>query len=297
MPSAPASSPVRAPAISVPASSGSWCETPCESSEGQAGPEAANPPPLINSAPPAAARPAPSEEGAWLRAARRTLFPRVPLLGRLPSLERLIELVIEPSEQSSTGSSLACCCSPQHARVAAAVDAAAASSIPATEARLLSVPRPSMRGLRATSSDALPAQLGAFGAVSAKPPVPTSVADTAAADSRQVPNFVQGCKARYACSRAYSAEEMAKVVSQADAMVALRAAASVDVHAATVPQSVGAAAVVAGLGAKSGPAASLPALPRQAPALPSRAPSGDNAVDAAELLLARVVDPFGEDGH
>mmetsp|Transcript_90945 Transcript_90945/g.166964 ORF Transcript_90945/g.166964 Transcript_90945/m.166964 type:complete len:136 (+) Transcript_90945:1-408(+) len=38
----------------------------------------------------------------------------------------------------------------------------------------------------------------------------------------------------------------------------------------------------------------LPALPRFAPpCLPRRAPSGDAAVDAAERLLARVVDPFG----
>jgi len=39
---------------------------------------------------------------------------------------------------------------------------------------------------------------------------------------------------------------------------------------------------------------SLPGLPRSAaPCLPTRAPSGDNAVDEAERLLARVVDPFG----
>lgn len=37
----------------------------------------------------------------------------------------------------------------------------------------------------------------------------------------------------------------------------------------------------------------LPVLPKQAPALPERAPSGDSAADAVELLLARVVDPFG----
>lgn len=39
---------------------------------------------------------------------------------------------------------------------------------------------------------------------------------------------------------------------------------------------------------------SLPGLPRSAaPCLPTRAPSGDAAVDEAERLLARVVDPFG----
>merc|ERR1719198_427637 len=39
---------------------------------------------------------------------------------------------------------------------------------------------------------------------------------------------------------------------------------------------------------------SLPGLPRCAPpCLPTRAPSGDDAVDEAERLLARVVDPFG----
>jgi len=38
----------------------------------------------------------------------------------------------------------------------------------------------------------------------------------------------------------------------------------------------------------------LPAPPRWAPpALPARAPSGDWAADATEVLLARVVDPFG----
>merc|ERR1712217_863391 len=41
-------------------------------------------------------------------------------------------------------------------------------------------------------------------------------------------------------------------------------------------------------------ASSLPAPPRWAPpALPTRGPSGDWAADAAEALLARVVDPFG----
>jgi hypothetical protein len=39
---------------------------------------------------------------------------------------------------------------------------------------------------------------------------------------------------------------------------------------------------------------SLPGLPRSAPpCLPTRAPSGDDAVDEAERLLAKVVDPFG----
>jgi hypothetical protein len=40
---------------------------------------------------------------------------------------------------------------------------------------------------------------------------------------------------------------------------------------------------------------SLPAPPRCAPgALPDRSPSGDWAADATEKLLAKVVDPFGE---
>lgn len=40
----------------------------------------------------------------------------------------------------------------------------------------------------------------------------------------------------------------------------------------------------------------LPAPPScSSKALPPRAPSGDDAADAAEMLLARVIDPFGED--
>lgn len=230
-PAAPASSPAR-----VLPPSGGWCPQPaCDRSAGQGGE-------VGEAAPLGAGAATPRDASAWFRAARRTLLPLDgPVLGRLPSLEQLIEVArfAEPAEARSAGA-FACWCTPQCSgtQMQVALEVAAASSIPATEARLLSVPRPSMRGLRATSMDPLPvvSNLPCAAAASSKP-------STAAAAS-------DGCEEPKARPPHHFFRS-----------------------------------------------SSLPALPRQAPALPSRAPSGDNAVDAAELLLARVVDPFGEDGR
>jgi len=227
----PTSTPVRVPVLTMPLSSGSWCP-PLHASE--ADQETRSTAAAVTHASAASAS---RDFGAWFRAVWRTLSP---LTGQ-PTLERLVEVAelccsSEPAEHSSAGS-FGCCCVPQLA--SKAVEAEAAASVPATEQRLLSVPRPSVRGLRATSLEAMPTQLT----------VRTST------------------------------KSFADAVLPAESQTTPKAA-----------MSTGAREVVLSPG-------SLPALPRQAPALPLRAPSGDSAVDAAELLLARVVDPFGEDGR
>lgn len=67
-----------------------------------------------------------------------------------------------------------------------------------------------------------------------------------------------------------------------DASYATDAMSDVDVAVAEVPAVEGTAL----------PLMTLPAAPSK---LPARAPSGDPAADAAEKLLAKVVDPFGEE--
>lgn len=300
-PPAPASSPapVRAPALMLPAAPESFVPEPAESESfipdptGRTVPEIARPAPLVHSysAPAAPAMPCDN--------ARRTLFPGRPMLGRLASFECFLELVTEPSSSSSAGS-LGCCCAPQRAaRAPAAVDVVAASSIPATEARLLTVPRPSMRGLRATNSDALPAQLSDPSTSSSaaptfvKPAIPATESNPLAAEPCELWNPMTVGKP------VIPLDGMTKAAREAEAMAALRAAAAAADGLASrgrEPPKAVAAIVIAAVPVADGPA-SLPALPRQAAALPSRCPSGDCAVDAAELLLARVVDPFGDDGH
>lgn len=226
----PTSTPVRAPVLTTPLSSASWCP-PLHMS--QADEETDGTTAAAVARPPAAS--ASRGFGAWFRTAWRTLPPRQPTLERLVQVAELC-CSSEPAKESSAGS-FQCCCMPQLA--SKAVDAEAAASVPTTEQKLLSVPRPSARGLRATSLEAMPTQL-------------TVRTATASFAHQLLP---------------------------------------AEPHMMTkAPLSAGGEEVelLPGL---------LPTLPRQAPALPSRAPSGDSAVDAAELLLARVVDPFGEDGH
>jgi len=224
-PLAPAPSPVQPPP--VPASDANpWYSSPMheakESLTGRRSVEVSTSAPSAASNQPIAAGRA--DDNTWFRAARRTLLPLSgPLLGRLPSLDQF----------SFTDSA---CCSVQCAR--STVEAAAASSIPATEARLLTVPRPSMRGLRTTSGEVAPISSPGRGRCE----VPVS---------------------------------------------------PLMVRSMTPPVLPGSEVVGNVLRRRS---ASMPALPSQAAALPSRAPSGDIAVDAAELLLGREINPFGEDG-
>jgi len=298
-PTAPAPSPVREHVAPSSASS-SWCPPPQQA--GRNGGEVAD---ILPHAAPAAANdtttwpPAtPRDAGAWFRAARRTLLPLSgPVLGRLPSLERLIEVadisrcfterpITEPAVASSAGP-FACWCTPMSS--AKAVDFAAASSIPATEDRLFSVPRPSMRGLRATSTDCLTAQLDRSRSADS---TPRTMKPLQSASSQ--------------CQPAPATAPDVRRVLRPPATAQRAVAVSPSVCEPVSPIAAITAADVAGYESSAlaseqhslrlAPHALMPALPKQAPALPSRAPSGDNAADAAELLLARVVNPFGEDG-
>lgn len=278
-PPAPASSPACGHTLPT---SGSWFSPPpCESLSERGAADTEEP---TSTAMPGTAR----DASAWFRAARRTLLPLgQPMLGRFPSLERLIEVAelsyfAEPSQNApASRGALSWCCTLQPASAAMTVEVAAADSVPATEARLLSVPRPSMRGLRATSSDALLSQMDS-------PP-------TTPIESK---SFVSAPTANRVDAETLAASEPRKMLKPP--VAAPRAVAlSQSVVPCALPTAHTDGSCDSGIQkVRHRPSASralLPALPRQAPALPSRAPSGDNAADAAELLLSRVVDPFGED--
>lgn len=235
-PSCPNSTPVRAPTL-TPASGSTWCPPPTRESPAWRKPEeAASPAGTATGVPSVSSS---RDFGAWFRAARRVMLPLSGSpSGPRPASELLIAEMCcfgEPASGSSAGV-LSWCCAPERARHPAALEAEAAASIPASEERLLLCPRPSTRGLRATSLEVFPTQL-------LSPPSKQPVAK-----AEVTPELTTSYK-----------------VQTADGIL---------------PSP-----------------AMMPALPKQAPALPSRAPSGDSAVDAAELLLSRVVDPFGEDGE
>lgn len=151
------------------------------------------------------------------------------------------------------------------------MEASAARSVPATEARLLSVPRPSLRGLRATSAEPTPVVQLVKPLAAAKRSAPANQSP-APAMKPPAPAIKPPTAAEALAGRACRGQRQRRPLA-----ATLAALATADEEAPHPPQ----------------PLAALPSLPTQAPALPERAPSGDTAADAVELLLARVVDPFG----